>query len=305
MSLVHIDNAIVGYLDILGFKALVRADGNRHEIAKKLESAMRRALEWFGGLVTLRGTPEAQWKIRIFSDCLCVSKPTTDLGIFLTLNAVAAFTREMVAAGFPIRGGLTIGPHSESELMLFSQAQIEAYELESSEARNPRIVLSPGFLERVEAIEDDEIRKDTKEYIVVDEDYVSFINYLIFEEEDEWLSGHEFYYRQKLALDEALSNKKIDSTVRSKYLWIARFHNWSLRHAARILKQGGIMSEDDVWNFSSLVVNEAPTDSSFQSLLWIDRSFERAVKIINEKNIDWIKQWPGVTTEDDEEEMVE
>ncbi len=266
---------------------------------------MSRALEWFGGFAGLRGTPEAQWKIRIFSDCLCVSKPTSDLGILLTLSAIAAFTREMVAAGFPIRGGITIGPHSESELLLFSRAQIEAYELETNEARNPRIVISPGFLGRVEGIEDDEIRKDAKEHIVVDEDFVCFINYLIFEEDDEWLRGHEFYYNQKLALDKALSKESIDPAVRSKYLWMARFHNWSLRHAARILKQSGIMSEDDVWNFSSLVVTEAPTDSSFQSLLWIDRAFKKPIEINKEdNNIDWIKQWPGERTDDDEEERM-
>ena len=76
-----IDNAIVGFVDILGFKSLVRAPGNRVKNAKKLDVAIRNALEWFGGYEAFKDTIESEWQIKIFSDCLCVSKPATEMGM--------------------------------------------------------------------------------------------------------------------------------------------------------------------------------------------------------------------------------
>ena len=216
MSIATTDNAIVGHLDILGFRALVRADGDRIEIARRLDSAIIRALESFGGKESLRGTPDAEWSVRVFSDCLCVSKPLTDIGLLVALEAISTFTQEMLAAGFPIRGGVTMGSHSESDLLIFSQAQIEAYDLEAVHALNPRIILSHQLVNRIDAIEDDEIRRTCKEYVVLDSDEMAFVNYLIFEEDDSWRGGHDFYRRLKINIAKALTNSTIKDTVLSK-----------------------------------------------------------------------------------------
>ena len=302
MRITSIDSAIVGHLDILGFREMVRAAGDRLEIARQLDSAIRKALESFGGRDSLRGMPDGEWSVRIFSDCLCASKPTTDIGLLVSLQAFSTFAQEMLAAGFPVRGGVAIGPYSESELMIFSQAQIDAYDLEAGHARNPRIILSPQTIARIDAIEDDDIRRTTKEYLVLDSDGVAFINYLVFEEEDSWLGGHAFYYRLRKNIERALAVNVKEPSLRSKYEWMARFHNWSLRHTARILKRSGSLSEDDVWSFSSLLIKTPAGLDDFASLLWTDRAFTRPVEDEHEVGVDWIKQWPGVTTEDDEKE---
>jgi hypothetical protein len=208
----------------------------------------------------------------------------------------------MIAAGFPIRGGMALGPYSESEVLIFSQAQVEAYDLESVHALYPRIILSSPLLGRVDEMEDDEIRRTAKELIIVDGDDIAFINYLIFEEEDSWFGGHRFYHEQKQALDGALLNRAFDFSTVSKYKWMARFHNWSLRQTAHILKKSGTLSEDDVWSFSSLIVKHPVGDGDFKSLLWADPTFERAIQQEGDLGVDWIKQWPGVMTDDDEDE---
>lgn len=302
MAITSIDSAIVGHLDILGFRSLVRAAGDRVETAQKLDRAISRALESFGGRDSLRGTPDGEWSVRVFSDCLCASKPATDIGLLVSLDAFATFAQEMLSAGFPIRGGVAIGPHSESELLIFSQAQIEAYDLEAERARNPRIILSPQMISRIDAIEDDDIRRTTKEYIVIDSDGVAFVNYLVFEEEDSWLGGHAFYYRLRKNIERALAVNINEPLLRTKYEWMARFHNWSLRHTAQILKKSGSLSEDDVWSFSSLLVKAQVGSGDFMSLLWTDRAFTRPAGDEGKANVDWIKQWPGVMTEDDEKE---
>lgn len=248
------------------------------------------------------GTPDAEWKVRVFSDCLCVSKPTTDIGLLVSLDAVASFVREMMIAGFPIRGGIAIGVYSESELLIFSQAHIEAYDLEAVHARFPRIILSSQLIDRIDVIEDDDIRSTAKELVIIDKDGISFVNYLLFEEEDSWLGGHDFFCRQKNNIEKALKDNILDSAVVSKYVWMAQFHNWALHHTAHILKRSGMLSEDDVWSFSSLIVEHTYGAREFQSLLWTDRAFQNSIQDEDEPAIDWIKQWPGAITDDDEEE---
>ena len=302
VSLFTVDAAVVGYLDILGFRNLVRADANRGIIAARLDRAMERALEWFGGKAALKGTADAEWRVRVFSDCVCVAKAATDLGILVTLDAISAFSREMIASGFPIRGGLTTGPYSDSDQLIFSQAQIDAYDLESKQAQYPRIVLSTDLMNSIGSMSDDEMRLATKEFIITDRDVPAFVNFLIFEEEDVWLGGNKFYLKQKGVIERSLGDVALQANVREKYAWMAQFHNWSLFQTARTLKQSGELDEDSVWSFSSLLIPGAPINGRFRCLAWSDSAFQKPWYIRDDKDIDWIRQWPGVGTEDDEPE---
>ena len=83
---------------------------------------------------------------------------------------------------------------------------------------------------------------------------------------------------------------------------MARFHDWSLRNTAQILKKSSSLSEEDVWSFSSLLINLPVDIGVFTSLLWKDRSFTKPSDNKDEIGVNWIKQWPGASSEDDEME---
>lgn len=302
MTITSIDNAIVAFIDILGFRNLVRSLGDRLAIARRLDTAMERALEAFGGKESLRGTPDAEWRVRVFSDCICVSKPLTDIGVVITLEAICLFSQEMFAEGFPVRGGVTIGPYIESELIIFSEAQIIAYDIESQIAQFPRVVLSTEFINYVDSLDDDEVRQSAKEYIIIDGDDLSFVNYLLFYEEDSWFGGAGFYHIMNKNISEALFLSINTPAVREKYEWMAMFHNWSLRHTAEILKKSGTLCEDTVWDFGSLIIDNIGKRRQFVTYLWTDRSFSPPKSKMTEESINWIKHWPGQSTEDDEDE---
>jgi hypothetical protein len=268
---------------------------------------MERALEWFGGKAALVGTVDAEWKVRIFSDCICVAKAATEIGVLATLEAISSFSREMIASGFPIRGGAAIGPFSESDRMIFSIAQIEAYDLESTTAQYPRVVISAEIMRKIESISDDEMRLTAKEYVIIDQDERAFVNFLIFEQEDAWLGGHEFYVNQKRVIEKALGDATLPAKVREKYEWMAHLHNWSLFQTAMMLKKFGEMDQDNVWSFSSLLVSGAPIQNKFRCLVEEDLAFhkpwrEYEVRDYEVRDIDWIREWPGTRTEDDEPE---
>ncbi|MDB6098143.1 MAG: hypothetical protein JWN58_846 [Gammaproteobacteria bacterium] len=317
MALSVIDEAIVCFIDILGFRNMVTAAGDRLELANRLDAAIEKALEAFGGKDALRGTPDAEWRVRIFSDCLCAAKPLSPLGVAVALEAVSTFTQEMLVRSLPIRGGIAIGPYAESELLLFSTAQIAAYDLESKVARHPRVVLSASLLGYINAIADDEYRWLIKELIILDRGRLAFVNYMIFYEEDDWLGGYAFYDRMSKVLAAMLRRPNISARVREKYLWMAALHNWSLVHTARLLKQSGILSEDTVWNFRSFYIESAPAKRRFRALIASDAAFAemtsrnkwmvysggQMVETFPEnrrKGIDWLREWPGASTVDDE-----
>jgi hypothetical protein len=302
MTLVSFDQAIVGFVDILGFRNLVRAPGDRHEIAGRLDNAIQRALESFGGMESLKGSPDAEWRVRVFSDCICVAKPLSELGAVVTMEALCTFSQEMLERGFPIRGGVAIGPHIESEVLIFSETQIQAYDIETSVAVYPRVVLSKQLSEYLDSMEDVEMRLAAKEYIVRDADENSFVNYLVFHEEDSWLGGAHFYEVMKAQILQSLSLHAHTEVLRAKYIWAAQFHNWSLQHTARRLKLSGTLSEDDVWDFGSLVVPGEIGERLFLSLISTDPAFQRPDEKTTHQGVNWLRHWPDVGTEDDEAE---
>ena len=204
MPLTSIDQAIVCFIDVLGFRSMVTSPGDRLQMASRLDAAMERALEAFGGKEALRGTPDAEWRVRVFSDCLCAAKPLTSLGVAVTLEAVSTFTQEMLTRSFPIRGGVDIGPYADSELLLFSAAQIGAYDLESKVAKHPRVVLSRSLVEYINSIADNDYRWFIKELVILDRGNLPFVNYMIFYEEDDWLGGAAFYQRMTKVLTSML-----------------------------------------------------------------------------------------------------
>lgn len=295
-----IDSAIVGHIDLLGFRTMVTAPGDRQELAIRLDAAMRRALEAFGGLESLSGTPDGEWRVRVFSDCLCVAKPLSEIGVAVTLEAIALFTQDMLFHGFLIRGGIEIGPYSDTELMIFSSAQIEAYDLEAKVARVPRTVVSSRVVSYMETIEDDTVRQFTKEYVVVDPDEVHFVNYLVFYEEDDWLGGARFYQETTRLLSSNVNNQEEIPTVRDKFVWMAQFHNWSLRHTAKVMKLDSKFSEDTVWAFTDYLVVGNFNPREFVTLLWTDKSFQPPEETAEMKSIDWLREWPKGAYMDDQ-----
>lgn len=292
---------VLSFVDILGFKDTIRGWLRDPEVATAVESAWKAAVRWVGGRRSLNQPRLKDWRLRVFSDCACISQPDTDLGILNLLEGTAFFQREMITAGFLVRGGISIGRHHETTYSMLSEALLDAHELESTQAKTPRVLLSKRLLNRIDKIDDDDVRQEIKEYVTIDTDDAAFLCYMIFETEDEWCGGHQFYVDQRDLVSRKLEDDGCPRAVREKYEWIARFHNWCVRETAHVLKRSGIMTDDDVWSFPSLRVKGLEDGERFRSALWEDRAFS-GHDVQGRNDIDWVKQWPGVRTEDDEPE---
>lgn len=139
------EDRYVGFIDILGFKELIRKSAAKEhpkhaEVASIYSALNISVLE--GGAAT------GDLRLHTFSDFVVVSAPATEAGLVLVMFRVWAICRDWLSRRFLSRGGITRGEvlhhpqHGSSPAMVFGPAFVEAYTLESQLADFPRVLLS-------------------------------------------------------------------------------------------------------------------------------------------------------------------
>ena len=137
-------NHFVAFIDILGYSNLIETcdDNNAIELIEKLSSIVSDAKK---SLESGWAWEEDKFQHKVFTDCICISIPEKmgNFDAFMQLIAVVQkkFHKEQIL----LRGAITIGKHFSDENLIFSKALIEAYKIESSIARYPRIIIPKYF----------------------------------------------------------------------------------------------------------------------------------------------------------------
>lgn len=163
------EKRLIAFIDILGFKEIVRSSEKEDSKIEFLYSVLNYLKSWevseSWGLQLVEIEEDAQKKgvesfdikdktnITSFSDSIVVSvKVANNLNemastLIVNLAYIGAILFEK---GILFRGGLTIGNliHKENGTV-FGQGLIEAYQLESNNAKFPRIVLSDKLLKQL------------------------------------------------------------------------------------------------------------------------------------------------------------
>lgn len=167
-----IGEAIVGFIDILGYKTIVENHMSNIEVIRGIEDIIRGSVTLIDkSRDILISNPEYKdyyntiidvINVRCISDSvlftLYLSKIAPAPGISMDENIlnhvviyfthISMFCPLLIAkTGFVLRGGISIGPHYENEfnsmrnnLFIFSKAYVDAFELEKK-AKNPRIII--------------------------------------------------------------------------------------------------------------------------------------------------------------------
>ena len=189
------EERMVIFIDILGFKDIVSRSVNDegllsfiHESIKSIsgrsvENDTYKNIPWVpidssnGNLNVITPTHQdfdkevrTKWPISIthFSDCIVMSAPININGSCdLLIRAVNELMYSFFDRGILLRGGISIGKLvHESSGVLFGPGLIEAYQLESNEAKYPRLVVSKSSREKFEEIFHDiylELFKDSSD----------------------------------------------------------------------------------------------------------------------------------------------
>lgn len=140
---------LVAFLDILGFRKLIKDYSGDKSILNNIKSA----LELATSNIVLKGEEIINLDVKYnqFSDCTCISMYHPSISelfndeitaiIIDMLYTLISFQIDMMKSGLFIRGGLSTGFHYADDNMIFSKGLIKAYDLESKKAVYPRIIL--------------------------------------------------------------------------------------------------------------------------------------------------------------------
>jgi hypothetical protein len=147
-----------------------------------------------------------------FSDSIVFSKPFDLKQLAGFLDALAIWQKSLLLDGLLCRGGVTFGKHFVKDKFLFSKAMIDAYILEKSRARFPRIVVSDDLLQLASStISISSLRLHRED------DGATFIDFLRWDSEED-----------KNKLTQAINGittgvEKKSSGVQEKLRWLTRY----------------------------------------------------------------------------------
>lgn len=210
---VQLQYCVVGFFDILGFSSMVEADS-------KLPQPKYLPI-FLDVLETLAGNPKASGsEVRIFSDSIIVSAPLSPLSVLDVIETAAELQRLFLQRGILLRGGIAFGKHYATSNVMFSQALVTAYRIESKFARFPRIVIEEDTLNFAWHHEssNDDLHNKIRNSVLFDRDGALFVNYLSAE-------TLNILTPNIRACIEA--NTQPDETVLEKMRWLLDYQNYS------------------------------------------------------------------------------
>lgn len=208
-SNIDLEYSIVAFVDILGFSEMVKSDCENKsgslkffEILKKINNDTKDINEC---------------KVTQFSDSVIFSLPLSVQNFQKIIKILAEYQKELLYNSIICRGAVSYGKHFEEKEFMFSQALIEAYQLECKEAIYPRVILSPNLLEYFKP---NLVKVDS---ILMEKDGYFFIDYL---------EGGE---KNRIYNILNLFNKNIEQyslSVKEKYFWV--FDYWEYKYKEKL-----------------------------------------------------------------------
>lgn len=172
------ENRAVAFIDILGWGAAVEASVKNSELRKRLHNAVD-ALGTIAKKDAEEDIPDypSQDRVSQFSDSVIISVPFTQSNDLIRLvRQIAGYQLNMILSGFPLRGGITVGPMFHEGPLAFGPALNAAYHLENCQAHSPRVLIDSSLTRYIESA----ARKFPKHwpFVRIDSDGYYFPDYL-------------------------------------------------------------------------------------------------------------------------------
>jgi hypothetical protein len=131
----------VAYLDLLGFKSLVKVAETVPEERKRLLEVLKLMRD------SLCQNPALGLRFTHFSDCLVLSIDRTAQGLWEAFQSIDVLTFNLLQFDVMLRGGLVAGATHHGRDFIYGTAVNQAYLLESECARDPITLVSSEVLQ--------------------------------------------------------------------------------------------------------------------------------------------------------------
>jgi hypothetical protein len=239
--------SLVSYFDILGMKDLLRRAADDANVIGGVLETFKSYSE-----PDEPSTDTWEWKFVNFSDLVVRSVPISSesnkryrLGlVFHETSALARIQANLASRKVLVRGGITIGNIAINHGLVFGPALASAYELESKQARFPRLIIDDVVLSEMK--ENSLLRANTYEnemsYVgqIVKRDtddvlFVDYLGYMLTSSDDkrehfEFLAGHKLLVVEQLAEIACLDHSsEVYKSRLDKARWLSDYHNSHIR----------------------------------------------------------------------------
>jgi hypothetical protein len=225
---------LLSYADLLGF---------RENLHSKTAEEIREGLYAFREGTTPEETFAGQYEVSYFNFSDLIVR-TTHLNsdanrrhaiglLFHELHDLAFGQAVMAGLGFLIRGAVTVGRVYTEPNMIFGEALVRAYELETKLAVYPRILVDPKVLRVFEGT--DLLKKNThdheterpyiRELLSKGPDGIYFIDYLRVAVEDYGDQFYSFLNMHASLIRTMASQMNVLDAKSAKLSWLANYHN--------------------------------------------------------------------------------
>lgn len=134
------------FIDILGFRGLVR----------ELQTDVSRFVKLQAALTKIHkpsNAPQKDWstdfQVQSISDAVAISTVANLSGLIHLFNAIETLAVDLLKEGYLIRGALVKGKLYHDDQMVFGDALVRAYDLESTVVRYPRVMVTSDIIEEI------------------------------------------------------------------------------------------------------------------------------------------------------------
>lgn len=222
---------VVTFLDIMGFRNIVGMK-SADEISEILDRTLASA-------ATPSVAGEADTSMISFSDSIVRARPCSkDLAsaLFHEIGELARAQWTLMNRGILVRGGITAGKVLMQPGRAFGPAFIKAYDLESSWAKGPRILVDPEIImalrsqAKAKGRDGSALITRARELLAHDADGLWFVDYI--KVALEFTTPHDHRSAMLAHRDEIMrvaNALKPSSPVLPKYLWLIRYFNKSAK----------------------------------------------------------------------------
>jgi len=217
---------IVAYIDLLGVAPRMKKSAvNQMESLNKLYNLYK-------GLIDVADEEKGikiyeNIKFRIFSDNIIIAKELSsdkqerERDILSLFFCVSSFAHSAIGdgVGWLLRGGITIGDFFINDVIVWGSALLRAYELESTIANYPRIVIDTSVISEFDSY------KKPPYFIMTDVDGVSYLNYM-----NTWHFAGEIVKNgfEKMKAEARNSDGSYPDKVLQKLVWHMNYINREL-----------------------------------------------------------------------------
>ena len=128
-------------MDILGFSEIVRNSVSSPKQARELIDILNNISNIRQEFVGEHAVEDDDFKAQSFSDCFVLSENASPRGLLHILAASGILALNLLSNGIFARGGVAKGKLYHSDKVAFGPAPLDAYRLESTIAKYPRVLV--------------------------------------------------------------------------------------------------------------------------------------------------------------------